>query len=94
MVCSSCVVREDLANTGTAGHVSLGSAGAATFLLGSLISMPRRMVRLPSLLRLWACPRSSQWFALMPRRFSWVGWMISMPRCLLRSRWWAGLRAS
>ena len=32
--CSSCVVPEDLVNTGTAGYVSLGSAGAATFLLG------------------------------------------------------------
>ena len=36
MVCSSCVVPEDLANTGTAGYVFLGSAGAATFLLGGV----------------------------------------------------------
>ena len=34
MVCSSCDVPEDLANTGTAGYESLGSADAATFLLG------------------------------------------------------------
>ena len=34
MVCSSCVVPEDLTNTGTASYVSLGSADAATFLLG------------------------------------------------------------
>ena len=34
MVCSSCVVLEDLANTFTAGYVSLGSAGSVTFLLG------------------------------------------------------------
>ena len=34
MVCSSCVVPEDMANTGTAGYVSLGSAGAATLFLG------------------------------------------------------------
>ena len=34
MVCSSCVVPEDLASIGTAGYVSLGSADDATFLLG------------------------------------------------------------
>ena len=79
MVCPSFVLGGD-ANTGSADFVCLETE----LLDGDSDSMPRCLPRL-RLLRCWAYPRSSQWFALVQRRFSWVERMISMPRCLLRS---------
>ena len=79
MVCLSFVLGGD-ANTCSAGYVCFETE----FVEGEFDFHAAMLLRLP-LSCFWACPRFSQWFSLVPRRFSWVERMISLPRCLLRS---------
>ena len=78
MVCPLFVLGGD-ANTGSAGYVCLEVElmdGESDFYAAMLAVFA---------FAAFLDPRSSQWFALVLRRFSWMVRMISLPRCLLRS---------
>ena len=79
MVCPSFVLVGD-ANTGSAGYVCL-----ETKLVDGESDFHAAMLAAFAFAAFLGLPRFSQWFALVLRSFSWVGRMISMPRCLLRS---------